>query len=131
MFQKSADGMFAGQSFFYVWMNNYYSLVYEKHASSLLALDKLFNKLLEIPGFKFCSMLVKENEGKGSEVGKNPLLVLLRALHETVNVPNNQEKTTPIAELFHKCMHVDPEIMAAALPKELTRSVLFKDKSNL
>lgn len=133
MFQQSTSGgAFQGQSFFYVWMNNYCSLVYSeaKDFSSLLALDLVFKKLLDASSFKFCSMLVKENEGKGMEEGKNPLLALLRALLQSVTLVNNRVETALIAELFQNCMHAEPEIMGEALPNEFTRS-LFKGKSNL
>lgn len=133
MFQQSArDGAFQDQSFFYVWMDNYSSLIYGnvRESPSLLALDFVFNKLLETPGFKFCSLLVMENEGRGSEGGKNPLLALLRALLQSVTLVNNRMETALIAELFLKCMQTEPVIMGEALTKEFTRS-LFKGKSSL
>lgn len=133
MFQQSAsEGVFKGQSFFYVWMNNYSSLVHGevRKSNSLLALALLFKKLLETPNFKFCSLLVKKNEGNGMEEGKNPLLALLRALLQSVTFVNNRAETAIIAELFQKCMQKEPRIMGEALTKEFTHS-LYKGKSNL
>lgn len=133
MFQQSySSGAFEGQSLFYAWMNNYYSLVFstKKDPDSLLALNSLFKKLLDTEEFEFCSMLVKENEGKGIEEGKNPLLALLRALLQSVTLINNRVETSRIATLFQQCIQKEPEIMAEALTKEFTRS-LFKGKSNL
>ncbi len=133
MFQNSvSEGVFKEQSFFYVWMNNYYSLTYSdtKDFNALLAFDLVFKKLLEAPDFNFCAMLVKENEGNGPEGGKNALLALLRALLQSVTLVNNRAETALIAELFQKCMRAEPEVMGAALTQEFTRS-LFKGKSNL
>ncbi|WP_058533242.1 hypothetical protein [Legionella saoudiensis] len=129
--QQINEGHFKGQNFAYFWMDNFCSLVYSSNddLSSLEALNLMFQKLVNVLGSRFCSLLIQNNE-EGNQKGKNALLALLRSYQKSASEMSNKLETQLIAELFHCCMQKDWSLMGAALTQEITES-LFRGKSCL
>lgn len=132
MLAKSiSHGKFAGQSFMYLWMDNYYSIVCEHDSapSALVALNLVLKEFLVTCGADFCSVLVTRiNEG--SERGKNSLLVLLRALLQSASFLNNQAETMLIVSLLQQCLLTAPELISLSLAEEINYGS-FKGKSSV
>ncbi|KTD40155.1 hypothetical protein [Legionella parisiensis] len=126
---QTLGGAFEGQTVAYAWMDSLFTATFDSRNNSVLvAINYIFSQLLANAGDELSSIMAKNVE-KGSEKGKNAILVLVRALANATTISDNQPTAELIAELLSSFIKKSPRIISAALTKEITYGS-FKGKSS-
>ncbi|QLZ70925.1 hypothetical protein FOLKNPGA_03745 (plasmid) [Legionella sp. PC1000] len=127
---QTLGGVFEGQTVAYAWMDNLFTATFDSRNNSVVvAINYIFSQLLEKTGDELSSVIAKNVE-KGSEKGKNAILVLARALANATSMSDNQPTAELIAELLRSFVKKSPGIISAALTEEVIYGS-FKDKSSI
>lgn len=127
---QTLEGAFEGQTVAYAWMDNLFTATFDSRGNSVVvAINYIFSQLLEKTGDEF-SFVIAKNMEKGSEKGKNAILVLTRALANATAIPDNQPTAELIAELLRSFVKKSPGIISAALTEEISYGS-FKGKSSI
>lgn len=99
---------YAGQSYFFTWMDQLYSAVFTQDIVSIINLNFVFARLLNSEDNLSTNMLLEKME-KGKYEGMNVLLLLMQTLTQATSVPEyHKEGTLIIAELLMKAVNSIP-----------------------